>query len=212
MQGEGGFRYGTKEFFAPLFEFCRANHIAVWADEVQTFTRTGQLFAFETLGIGDYIDICTIAKTVQTGATLYTEEYNPQPGLIAGTFSGSTVSLAVGNEILRILTEDGFLGPEGKIQNIHDKFIKMLNELSEGACKGSLSDAGGLGLMVAVTPYDGTKQKTEDLIKRLYKNNLIAFSCGKDPYRIRFLIPAIIQDKDIEVARKIIEKSILEGI
>ncbi len=210
MQGEGGFRYGSREFLVPLLQFCRENKIAVWADEVQTFTRTGQLFAFETLGIGEYIDICTIAKTIQTGATLYTEEYNPQPGLISGTFSGSTVALAVGHEIIRILTEEGYLGAEGKINKIHQNFVGMLNELSAGSCRGLLSDAGGLGLMVAVTPYDGSKQKTEDLIKRLYKNHLIAFGCGKDPYRIRFLIPAVIEPKDIDVAKKIIEKSVLE--
>lgn len=211
MQGEGGFRYGSRDFFVPLFEFCKEKHIAVWADEVQTFTRTGQLFAFETLGIGEYIDICTIAKTLQTGATLYTEEYNPQPGLIAGTFSGSTVSLAVGREILEILTNEGYLGVNGKIDRIHKSFVGMLNELAEGSCRGLLQDAGGLGLMIAVTPYDGSKQKTEELIKRLYKNNLIAFSCGKDPYRIRFLIPAVMEEKDILVAKRIIEKSILEG-
>lgn len=211
MQGEGGFRYGTREFLIPILQFCRDYKIAVWADEVQTFARTGQLFAYETLGIGEYIDICTIAKTIQAGATLYTEEYNPQPGLIAGTFSGSTVSLAVGDEIIRILTEEGFLGPEGKIQKIHNNFVGMLNELAESSCKGLLADADGLGLMVAVTPYDGSKQKTEELIKRLYKNHLIAFSCGKDPYRIRFLIPAVMEDKDIEVAKRIIEKSVLEG-
>jgi 4-aminobutyrate aminotransferase-like enzyme len=119
--------------------------------------------------------------------------------------------LAVGNEILRILTEEGYLGSEGKIQKIHKNFVSMLNSLSEGSCQGLLSDAGGLGLMVAVTPYDGTKQKTEDLIKRLYKNNLIAFSCGKDPYRIRFLIPATIDENAIMEAKKIIEKSVLEG-
>lgn len=211
MQGEGGFKYGSREFLLPLLQFCREKKIAVWADEVQTFTRTGQLFAFETLGIGQYIDICTVAKTVQVGATLYTEEYNPQPGLIAGTFSGSTVSLAVGNEILRILSEEGYFGPEGKIQNIHKSFVEMLNSLAQGSCQGLLADAGGLGLMVAVTPYDGTKQKTEDLIKRLYKNNLIAFSCGKDPYRIRFLLPATMDEKSIAVAKSIIEKSVLEG-
>ena len=211
MQGEGGFKYGSREFFVPLLQFCKDQHIAVWADEVQTFTRTGQLFAFETLGIGEYIDICTIAKTVQTGATLYTDEYNPQPGLIAGTFSGSTVSLAVGNEILKIMEEEGYFGSSGRIANIHKDFVSMLNELSQTTCKGLLSDAGGLGLMVAVTPYDGSKQKTEELIKRLFKNNLIAFSCGKDPYRIRFLIPAVIKSEDIAVAKKIIEKSLLEG-
>jgi acetylornithine/N-succinyldiaminopimelate aminotransferase len=212
MQGEGGYKAGTREFFLPMLNFCRDNKIAIWADEVQTFTRTGELFAFETLGIGEYIDLCTIAKTAQNGATLYTEEYNPQPGLIAGTFSGSSAALSAGIEILDILVNEGYLGPNGRINQINKKFIGMLNELNETSCKGLLQDAGGLGLMVAVTPYDGAKQKTEDLLKRMFNNNLMAFGCGKDPYRIRFLIPAVISDADILVAKKIIEKSILEGV
>jgi hypothetical protein len=40
---------------------------------------------------------------------------------------------------------------------------------------------------------------------------LIAFSCGKDPYRIRFLLPAVLQSKDIVAARTAIEKAVLEG-
>lgn len=210
MQGEGGYKSGTREFFVPIFEFCREMNIAIWADEVQTFTRTGEFFAYETLGIGEYIDLCTIAKTAQVGATLYTEEYNPKPGLIAGTFSGSSVALSVGLEILRILDEEGYVGPNGRIQKINKQFVGMLNELNETTCKGKLTDAGGLGLMMAVTPYDGNKDRTEALIKRLFQNGLIAFGCGKDPYRIRFLVPAVIQDSDIQVVKKIIEKSVLE--
>jgi acetylornithine/N-succinyldiaminopimelate aminotransferase len=210
MQGEGGYKAGNREFFAPLFDFCKEKHIAIWADEVQTFTRTGEFFAFETLGIGEYIDLCTIAKTAQVGATLYTEEYNPKPGLIAGTFSGSTVSLSVGLEILRILEDEGYVGPNGRISKINQLFVDGLNQLNETTCKGQLSDAGGLGLMIAVTPYDGNKDRTEALIKRMFQNGLIAFGCGKDPYRIRFLVPAVITDQDIQVALKIIEKSILE--
>lgn len=212
MQGEGGYKAGNREFFAPLFDFCKEKQIAIWADEVQTFTRTGEFFAFETLGIGEYIDLCTIAKTAQVGATLYTEEYNPKPGLIAGTFSGSTVSLSVGLEILRILEEEGYVGAHGRICKINELFVGALNQLNETTCKGKLSDAGGLGLMLAVTPYDGSKDRTEALIKRLFQNGLIAFGCGKDPYRIRFLIPAVISDQDIQVAIKIIEKSILEEV
>ncbi|MES2854628.1 MAG: acetylornithine aminotransferase, partial [Bdellovibrionota bacterium] len=81
---------------------------------MQTFMRTGELFCFEQLGIGQYIDICTVAKTLQTGATLYTEEYNPQPGLIAGTFSGASAALSAGLESLKMITEEGYLGPNGK--------------------------------------------------------------------------------------------------
>lgn len=210
MLGEGGYQAAPREFFIPLLEFCKQQKIAVWADEVQTFSRTGEMFAFETLDIGSYVDLCTIAKTAQVGATLYTEEFNPQPGLIAGTFSGSTAALSAGCEILDMLQE-GFLGPNGRIMDIHRKFISMLNNLNETSCRGKLTDAGGLGLMIAVTPYEGKKEQVDALLKRLFQNGIVAFNCGKDPIRIRFLIPATIEDRDIEIAKGIIEKSILEG-
>jgi 4-aminobutyrate aminotransferase-like enzyme len=210
MQGEGGYNVAPREFFIPLFELCRQNKIAIWADEVQTFCRTGQFFAFETLNFGEYIDLCTVAKTLQNAATLYTEEYNPKPNLIAGTFSGSTPTLTAGLEILKTLENEGFLGPEGKIQKIHKEFVAMLNRLNETTCKGLLNDAGGLGLMIAVTPLDGSKEKMNDLLKVLFKNGLMSFGCGRGPFRLRFLVPAVMSSHDIQVAGKIIEKSILE--
>ncbi len=211
LQGEGGFRVASRDFFIPLLEFCKEIGIAVWADEVQTFCRTGELFCFEKLEIGNYLDICTIAKAAQVGATLYTEEFNPKPGLIAGTFAGSSVSLAVGTEILNVLTSGEYFGSEGKIEKIHKEFTGMLNELSEGSCQGLISEVGGMGLMVAFTPFDGTKEKTMPLLKTLYKNGVIAFACGHGPYRIRFLIPAVLQSEDIEVVKGIIEKSLIQG-
>jgi len=211
MLGEGGFIPTPREFYVPMLEFCKQQKIAIWADEVQTFARTGEFFAFETMDLGEYMDIVTIAKTVQLGATLYTDEYNPKPGLIAGTFSGSSVSLTTGLEILNIL-EEGYLGPHGRIQQIHNLFIDGLNKLNLTSCKGLVADAGGMGLMIAFTPYDGKKEQVEALIKRLFNNGVLAFSCGKDPVRIRLLVPAIIQNSDIDLALNVIEKSILEGI
>ncbi len=211
MLGEGGYMAAPREFFLPLLDLCKQKKIAIWADEVQTFSRTGEMFAFETLDIGNWIDICTIAKTAQVGATLYTEEYNPKPGLIAGTFSGTSAALSAGCEILDMLGE-GFLGPNGRIMDIHRKFIGMLNDLNETTCKGLLRDAGGLGLMMAVTPLDGKKEQVEALLKKLLANGLIAFNCGKDPVRLRFLVPAIISDEELLVAKKIIEKCIIEGV
>ena len=211
MLGEGGFQPVPREFYLPMLDFCKQNKIAIWADEVQTFARTGEFFAFETMDLGDYVDIVTIAKTVQLGATLYTEEYNPKPGLIAGTFSGSGSSMSAGLEILDILSE-GYLGPNGRILKIHKKFIDGLNHLNQTTCKGLLQDAGGMGLMIAFTPFDGKKEQVELFIKKLFKNGIIAFSCGKDPVRIRFLVPAIIEDLDIQLAMDIIEKTVLEGL
>ncbi len=210
VQGEGGFNVAPREFFLPMLDFAREKQIPIWLDEVQTFIRTTNFFAFETLGLGEYVDVCTIAKTVQNGATFFTPEFNPKPGLIAGTFSGSTPALSAGLEILNILEKEGYMGPEGKEAAIHKEFVGLLNKLNETSCKGLLRDAGGLGLMVAVTPLDGTKDKVEAMIQKMYQHGLIAFSCGRGTYRLRFLIPAIATSKDLQEAARIIEKSIQE--
>ena len=157
------------------------------------------------------MDLCTVAKTAQVGATLYTEEYNPKPGLIAGTFSGSTPALRAGMEILDILSE-GYLGRDGRIQKIHKRFIDGINRLNETSCKGIAQDAGGMGLMIAFTPFDGKKESVNSFLNKLFANGVIAFPCGKDPVRARFLVPAIIEDQDIDLALSVIEKTLLEGV
>ena len=212
MLGEGGYMPAPREFFLPLLEFCRSKHIPIWADEVQTFTRTGQAFAFQTLEIGDYIDIATVAKTAQVAATLYTEELNPKPGLIAGTFSGSSAALSAGLEILNIMDSGHYFGPQGRIQAIHHYFIQGLNRLASTSCQGKIADASGLGLMMAFTPLDGKKETVDKLLKKLYAEGLIAFSCGKDPVRLRFLIPAIVKDQELDLGLQIIEKCLIEGV
>lgn len=210
IQGEGGFRVGTKEFFLPMLELCKQHHIAVWVDEVQTFGRTGELFAFEKLDLGNYVDICTIAKVLQVGAVMYTDDYNPKPGLLAGTFSGTSAALSAGHEILSMLEGGGYMGQGKRIDQIHQKFQEGFKRLNTTTCKGLVNDGDGLGLMIAVTPLDGSKDKIQKLLKVMFDNGLMSFSCGRDPYKVRFLVPANIQDQDIELALSIFEKSILQ--
>ena len=174
-----------------------------------------EAFAFQIVGFGDYVDLCTIAKTIQLGATLYTEEYNPKPGLIAGTYTASTVSLSAGIKTLKTLLNEApskkFFGADGKIQKIHENFIKMLSDLQQSTCKGLIKDFGGLGLMIAMTPYDGSKDRVMKLLQTLFKNGIVAFSCGHGPFKVRFLLPAILENKHIEEIKGILEKSLLEN-
>jgi 4-aminobutyrate aminotransferase-like enzyme len=210
MQGEGGYRVAPRDFFVPLLELCRQHKIPVWADEVQTFCRTGELLAVQKLEIGDYIDVVSVAKTLQVGATIYTEEFNPKPGLIAGTFSGTSAALAAGTAVLKELSDNNYFGKKGKVQEIHNYFVDGLNMLAETSCKGLVSEVEGMGLMIAFTPLKGTKENMMDSLKAFFKNGLVTFGCGHGPYRIRFLIPAIMTPKDTQVALKIIEKSLHE--
>ncbi len=210
MQGEGGYNVAPREFFVPMLELCKSSGIPVWFDEVQTFCRTGHFFAFETLCLSEYVDICTVAKSLQTAATIYTPELNPKPGLVSGTFAGSSVALASALTVLNELDQNDYMGAEGKINQIHKKFIAMLNRLNTTSCKGLLRDAAGLGLMVAVIPLDGTKPTMIALAKKLFENGLMCFGCGRGPFKLRFLLPAVLTDEDIERAGTILEKTILE--
>ncbi len=208
--GEGGYLVPCREFFPPLLDFCKQKGIPVWADEVQTFLRTGEAFAFQTLGFEEYVDIATVAKTVQVGATLFTEEFNPKPGLVSGTFAGSVASLKAGIAIMDELSNGKYFGPGGRIKEIQSIFVEKLNALAKTTCKGMMSDIDGVGLMLAFTPFDGSIQKTISFIKRLYKNGILTLGCGRDPYRVRFLLPAIISNKDIDDAIKIIEQTFMD--
>ena len=90
LQGEGGFNVAPREFFVALMDICREHNIAIWDDEIQSFGRTQEMFAYETLDLGDYIDVFCVGKMTQACAALYTKEYSPRAGLLSGTFTGAS--------------------------------------------------------------------------------------------------------------------------
>jgi acetylornithine/N-succinyldiaminopimelate aminotransferase len=148
IQGEGGFNTAPREFFSALMECCRNAKIAVWVDEVQTFARTGELFAYRTLDLEEYIDVATIGKALQGSAVLFRKNYKPRPGLIAGTFAGSTVGLAVGARIIERLESDGYLGAEGRIAVLGRRFERRLETLRK-RLPDTIGECSGMGAMQA---------------------------------------------------------------
>ena len=166
VQGEGGFNVAPREFFVPLMELCRDSGIAVWVDEIQTFGRTTQMFFFEALGVGDFIDVVTVGKLSQVCACLYTADYNPQPGLLSATFAGSTAALQVGRRILSRLREGGYYGPQGRIARLQEAFRRHMERLvgdhpqwfppvarPDGGTSKRFYD--GVGGMMRFTPFSG---------------------------------------------------------
>ena len=202
--GEGGYKSAPREFFISLFEQCRLYRVALWADEVQTFLRTGRFFAFEKWGLGDYIDICTVGKGLQLAATFFTEEYKPRPGLISGTFSATTPALAGGLKVLEIL-EQGYMGEDGMISRIQAQFTTLFEELKE---QSLIEDYDVFGLMAAFSLLEPSMEKTQKFLKKLFKNGVIALSCGRKPARVRFLIPAVIGKTEIQELRTVLIKTL----
>lgn len=210
IQGEGGFNIGPREWYVRLFEEARKGGLAIWLDEIQTFGRTGELFAYQTLGLDEYVDVVTIGKMLQSCMVLYTEEYNPKPGLVAGTFSGSTVALRTARRVVELLDEGKYLGKEGKIQKMSALFAAKLRALAEGPCDGKISEIRNIGGMIAFAPFAGTMDDIKAVLVKLFDLGVVAFYCGHGPYLIRMLAPfGAMEETHIEEACHLIEKALL---
>lgn len=206
IQGEGGFHTGPTEFFAALMNRCREAEVAVWVDEVQTFARTGELFAFKTLGLEELVDVVTVGKTLQGSATLFRKSYNPQPGLIAGTFAGSTVGMAVGALIMERLEGEGYLGAEGRIAVLGRRFERRLESLRRRMPR-VVGPRSGIGAMQAFVPFDGVADVVTDVMKAAFEQGLLIHSAGTNPTKLRFLLPVNTTDEELEAGFTMLEKA-----
>ncbi len=211
IQGEAGFIYGTKEYYQGIFKWAKEKGIYIWLDEIQTFGRTYELFAFQMFGLGEYVDIVTIGKALQCCGTLYTKELNPKPGLIAGTFNGAIASLKAGKKVVEFLTEGNFYGKSGRIKQIEDMFLSRLKKLSTGSCKGMLNNPSGIGTMIRFEVGDAGKDATLSFLRKLLDNGVVAFMAGKEPTRVRFLLPVTINEEHADAIIEIVEKTLKEN-
>src|SRR5690606_17255995 len=59
-QGENGSWVGHTEFFEALIAVCKENNTSVMIDEVQTFGRTTELFAFQYFKLDKHVDVVSV--------------------------------------------------------------------------------------------------------------------------------------------------------
>ena len=206
VQGEAGFVTAPRDFFVPLFDECRRAGIAIWIDEVQTFARTGELFATARLALEDYADVITIGKVFQGSALLYRENFAPDPALISGTYAGATVPMAVAARMIERLTTGGIFGPEGREMQLERLAREQLARLAR-AHPGAIAEIDGVGAMVAFRIGDGALGTTRDFIRRCFAAGLVLYYGGHDPACVRLFLPAVvITDEELAEACAIIER------
>jgi acetylornithine/N-succinyldiaminopimelate aminotransferase len=206
VQGEGGFNTAPPAFFAALMKRCQDAGVAVWVDEVQTFLRTGELFAFRTLGLDEHVDVVTVGKTIQGSATLYTKDYNPRPGLIGGTFAGNTVGMAMGARIIERMEEEGYLGPEGRTVVLAGRIDRRFQSLAKRMPK-AIGERSGIGAMQAFVPWHGSPEIAEAVVQASFEEGLILLTAGKSPTKVRMLPPLNVTDEELEAAFGVLEKA-----
>jgi len=207
VQGEAGVRPAPSEFFRALMERCRKEKIAVWVDEVQTFARTSQLFAYRALGLEDLVDVVTAGKTLQGSAVLFRKAYNPRPGLVAGTYAGSTVGMAVGTRIIERLETEGYLGANGRIALLGRRFERRLEALRRRAPR-AVGAHSGVGAMQAFVPFDGSAELTGAVLRAAFEEGLMVFGAGANPMKVRFLLPVNTTDEELDTGLTMLEKAL----
>ncbi len=208
VAGEGGYYPGTREFFEGLATICHEHNVLIIFDEVQTFTRLSQPFAFQHFGLDSYADIVTLGKITQVCATLYGEKLKPKGPLLSQTFTGATSAIRAGLTMLDELEAKECFGSDGWNVRRHRYFAEKLQKIAS-KYPGKLSGPYGEGMMIAFTPGDGSADTAKQVLQKLYDLGLMGFLAGSDPNRIRFLPPpCITTEAHIDIACEIIEEAI----
>jgi acetylornithine aminotransferase len=211
IQGEGGgYVPGTAEFFRALIAPLKAAGVAIHFDEIQTFGRTSELFAFQHFGLDEYADIVTLGKLTQACATLIRGEFQPKPGLVSQTFTAPSAGIRAALAILDHIEGQGLLGGDGKIMRLSRHFTDKLKDLARRR-PDLAAGPFGMGGMIAFTPLGGNPDLVAKYLKALFEAGVIGFIAGGTPAKARFLLPVGgAEAADIDAAFPILERVLIE--
>ena len=200
--GEGGIKVIPSECLIGLRKICDEKNLLLILDEVQCgIGRTGKFLAFEWSGINP--DIVPIAKAIgggfPIGACLVNKKAGSgmKPGSHGSTFGGNPLAMSVGNAVLDIILQKGFLSNvialgeyfEGELLKIKEKFPNIIEDIR------------GKGLL------KGVKLKVDNLtfMNLLFENKLLVVKASENV--IRLLPPLTVNKSEIDEAISIIHKA-----
>lgn len=197
IQGEGGIREQSKEYFTTICDICKSNGSLIALDEVQTgIGRTGTLFAYEQLDIEP--DIMALAKGIgggfPVGACLATEAVAQfmTPGTHGTTFGGNPLAMAVANKVIDIIARDEFLAD---VHNVAGHLQQVLAELVD-QFPHIVADVRGTGLMRGIV----VKPDLAQVVTSLRDEGILVAPANEKV--IRLLPPLTISAQEISQFRE----------
>lgn len=187
VQGEAGINLPLQGSLAKIFKAIKKQQIPIWIDEVQTFARTTQLFAFQKFNVEEFVDICTIGKAFNISAVLFSNQFSLKQGL-GGTFQANIASILFAIDLLRLLKDGAFFEPKGRSHKLESSIAMMFKNVTTADNKFD-SRAHGVGLMWAISFKNGTQHFIEAFLKVLFENGIIAWRAGRQHHCLRLLFP-----------------------
>jgi len=196
IQGEGGIRPLSQEFFAEARALANSTGALLIADEIQAgMGRTGKWCSYQHYGIQP--DVTTLAKPLAgglpLGAVLCTEEVarSIHAGMHGTTFGGGPLACAVAVAVIDTIEKEGLLQHATEVGDYFQDQLRGLAKRHE-----SIVNVRGKGLMVAaeVDSAELGKLVVAEMLKRR-----ILINCTSDTV-LRFLPPYIVQREHIDTA------------
>ena len=212
--GEGGFVVAPKRYVQALAKFCKANGILFVADEIQSgFARTGRMFATEHYDFEP--DLITMAKSLAGGMPIAAVTGrvdvmdSVHVGGLGGTYGGNPVACAAA---LATIAEMERLNLSARAQAIGEKLRGRALEWHKK--HPMIGDVRGLGAMVAIEfvtdrqTKEPAKEFTMNLVKRCVENGVILIYAGTHSNVLRYLVPLVITDEQLDEGLDVIEKQL----
>lgn len=196
IQGEGGVRPISQEFFAEARRLADSTGALLMVDEIQAgMGRTGKWCAYQHYGI--LPDVTALAKPlaggIPLGAVLCTEEAARaiHAGMHGTTFGGGPLACAVAIAVIDTLEKDGLLQHAAELG---EYFMKRLHELATK--HDCIIDVRGKGLMIGaeLNSAELAKLTVAEMLKRR-----IVINCTSDT-TLRFLPPYILERSQVDTA------------
>jgi acetylornithine/N-succinyldiaminopimelate aminotransferase len=206
IQGEGGIRPLTQEFFAEARALANSTGALLIADEIQAgMGRTGKWCAYQHYGIQP--DITTLAKPlaggIPLGAVLCTEEVARaiHAGMHGTTFGGGPLACAVAIAVIDAIEKDHLLA---HATEVGDYFQAQLRALA--ARHDAIVDVRGKGLMLAaeLDSAELAKLVVAEMLKRRILINRTSETV------LRFLPPYIVERKHVDAAIEALDQILTE--
>jgi len=212
VQGEAGIFVAKEEYLRGLRHLCDERNIILIFDEVQTgFGRTGKFFACEHFGVTP--DILAMAKSIgggifPNGAVLYRDRdiltdfvcRNPQfhPTYTGGSDLGCFISLKVIDYIM-----DNNLPVRAAVngRKLKDALEKLRLENPK-----IIREVRGIGMMVGIEYiHEFLGPMMSDA---LAKNGIFAAYSGNAPQVMRFMLPIVANEEDVDEVIRAIGRSV----
>ncbi len=198
VQGDGGVRTVSEEFYRRARELTREAGAALIADEVQCgLGRTGRWFAVHKFappeGPRDELpDLISIAKPlgggIPMGAVLLKEEVAEtiRAGTHGTTFGGGPLACRVSLETLKVIEDEGLL------EHVRETGAHFKERLGSLLDLPAVVEVRGEGLMLALE----LNIPARPVVERLIEAGFIANSTQETV--LRFLPPLVIRNKQID--------------